>query len=168
MPPVLHLRSPPRVLLRSARACAWGLAAVVLLVECHLGDLFDPGRPFADPAHPPGLASQVAIAAGDGQTATAGTAVAIPPAVIARDSSGNPVAGVSVTFTVRSGGGAVMPAAPVTTDSAGIAAATSWTLGASSGVDSLQATASGLAGSPLTFTATATAPTSGPSPPPPW
>src|SRR5439155_1415712 len=39
----------------------------------------------------------------------------------------------------------------------GIAAATSWTLSATAGTNTLTATASGLTGSPVTFTATGTA-----------
>src|SRR2546426_9971570 len=62
-----------------------------------------------------GAASQIAINAGNNQTATAGTAVAIDPSVIVRDANGNPVAGVAVTFAVASGGGTVVPTTPVTT-----------------------------------------------------
>src|SRR2546422_6848144 len=43
--------------------------------------------------------------AGDGQSATTGTAVASPPSVIVRDASNNPVQGVGVTFAPASGGG---------------------------------------------------------------
>src|SRR5439155_640080 len=104
-----------------------------------------------------GTATQMAINAGNGQTATAGTAVAIEPSVIVRDANGNPVGGVSVTFAVASGGGTVSPTTPVTTNANGIAAVTSWTLGPTAGPNSLPATASGLTGSPVTFTATGTA-----------
>src|SRR5439155_621064 len=103
-----------------------------------------------------GTATQMAINAGNGQTATAGTAVAIEPSVIVRDANGNPVGGVSVTFAVASGGGTVSPTTPVTTGANGIAAVTSWTLGPTAGPNSLTATASGLTGSPVTFTATGT------------
>ncbi|TMF11991.1 MAG: hypothetical protein E6I38_04115, partial [Chloroflexi bacterium] len=104
-----------------------------------------------------GTATQMAINAGNGQTATAGTAVAIEPSVIVRDANGNPVGGVSVTFAVASGGGTVTPTTSVTTGANGIAAVTSWILGPTAGPNSLTATASGLAGSPVTFTATGTA-----------
>src|SRR5207249_43844 len=70
---------------------------------------------------------------------------------------GNPVGGVSVTFAVASGGGTVTPTTSVTTGANGIAAVTSWILGPRAGPNSLTATASGLAGSPVTFTATGTA-----------
>lgn len=106
----------------------------------------------------PGTAAQIARNAGDGQSATVGSAVAIDPAVVVRDQFGNPVGGVAVTFTVAAGGGSVT-GGNATTDAAGVAAVTSWTLGTVAGTanNTLQATAVGLAGSPLPFTATAVA-----------
>lgn len=94
--------------------------------------------------------------AGDGQTATAGSAVSTAPAVKATDADGNPVAGVGVTFAVATGGGSVNPTTPVATNAAGIAAATSWTLGTVAGANTLTATISGvgITGNPATFTAT--------------
>jgi len=106
-----------------------------------------------------GAATQIAVQAGNGQSATVNTAVATAPAVIVRDQFANPVAGVSVTFTVTGGGGAITPASPasVSTGAGGIAALTNWTLGTVAGANALQATAAGLAGSPVSFTATGTA-----------
>ncbi|TMC49599.1 MAG: hypothetical protein E6J20_17850, partial [Chloroflexi bacterium] len=104
-----------------------------------------------------GAASSIAVNAGNGQSATAGTAVAVNPSVIVRDANGNPVGGVAVTFAVASGGGTVAPTTAVTTGANGIAAATSWTLGTTAGPNTLTATATGLTGSPVTFTATGTA-----------
>ena len=103
-----------------------------------------------------GPATQIAVRAGDSQSAAAGTAVAIPPAVIVKDASGNPVAGVSVTFAVASGDGSVDPTTPLVTGADGSAAVGSWTLGPIAGANTLTATAPGLAGSPVTFTASAT------------
>ena len=74
-----------------------------------------------------------------------------------RDVSGNPVAGVSVTFALASGGGGVLPFTPVVTNASGVAALTSWTMGTVAGPNSITATSGTLAGSPLTFTATGTA-----------
>jgi hypothetical protein len=98
--------------------------------------------------------TQIAINAGDGQTGLVGQALAVAPSVIVRDANDNPVAGVEVTFAVATGGGTVDPTTPVITDASGVAATTSWTLGPSSGINTLTAAANGLAGSPLTFTAT--------------
>jgi uncharacterized protein YjdB len=116
-----------------------------------------------------GPAAKIRLYDGDGQTAAASAAVAISPSVIVTDASGFPVSGASVTFTVTAGGGSVS-GATVATDDAGIARVGGWTLGASSGVNTLSATASGLDGSPVVFTATAqksSTVTGDPVPPPP-
>lgn len=103
-----------------------------------------------------GTAASVAKSAGDGQSATAGTAVAMPPAVVVKDGFNNVKAGAIVTFAVASGGGSVTK--PIdTTDASGIALVGSWILGAA-GANTLTATVTGpgITGNPATFTATAT------------
>ena len=55
-----------------------------------------------------GPASQMAIIAGNNQTAAVATAVSVPPSVVVRDAQGNPVAGIQVTFAIASGGGSLM------------------------------------------------------------
>lgn len=102
----------------------------------------------------PGAAATIAISTGDGQSAFVGTATNVKPAVRVTDASGNPVNGTSVTFAVGTGGGSITGASQVTNTS-GIATVGSWTMGPSSGANTLTATSTGLAGSPLTFTATA-------------
>jgi Kelch motif protein/Big-like domain-containing protein len=102
-----------------------------------------------------GPPAQMVAYAGDGQTAERGTNVAIRPAVRVTDQYGNPTSGITVTFTVTSGGGSVSGATP-TPDASGIATVGSWTLGATPGANTLAAAASGLSGSPVTFTATGT------------
>ena len=104
----------------------------------------------------PGPATQIAVYAGNTQTATAGTAVATAPSVRIRDSHNNAVPGVTVTFAVASGGGSVTGATAVT-NATGIATVGSWTLGTPAGANTLTATAPGLTGSPVTFTATGVA-----------
>jgi adhesin/invasin len=91
------------------------------------------------------------------QIAEAGTPVTGPPSVAATDSYGNPVADVEVTFGVTAGGGSV-EGATQTTVASGVAAVESWTLGNSPGPNTVEATAPGLAGSPVTFHATGTTP----------
>ena len=98
-----------------------------------------------------GPAAQIAANAGDGQSASAGTAVSTPPSVIVEDTNDNPVSGVSVTFAVASGGGSVT-GLTATTDAAGIATVGSWTLGATAGANTLTASSDSLTGSPVTFT----------------
>src|SRR5437762_1062832 len=73
------------------------------------------------------------------------------------DATGNPVSGLAATRSASDLNGTVNPATPVTTDGSGVATATSWTLGTTVRTDTARATASGLAGSPVIFTATATA-----------
>jgi hypothetical protein len=101
-------------------------------------------------------ATTIAVHAGNNQTAPPGTAVSTAPAVIVTGADRVPVAGVSVTFAVASGGGTLGSPATVTTGADGIATAPTWTLGATAGSNTLTATASGLTGSPVTFTAMGT------------
>lgn len=92
---------------------------------------------------------------GDGQSGTAGSALAAPFVVRVQDAGGNPVSGVAVNFTVTSGGGSITPAT-ATTNASGQASATA-TLGATAGANSFTVTSVGLSGSPMVFTATGTA-----------
>ena len=111
-----------------------------------------------------GAATQIAVNGGNNQSAPAGTAVTTAPSVVVRDAQNNPVAGVSVTFQVATGGGSLAGGSPqvVVTNGSGVAQSSAWTLGPIAGTNTLSATATGLSGSPVTFTATATvgAPTS--------
>ncbi len=102
--------------------------------------------------------------AGDAQTAIAGTAVAIAPSVKVVDEFGNPLAGISVTFTVTAGGGTITGATP-TTGSDGKASLGSWQLGPTAGSNELTASiaATGVTGNPATFTATGTLPAFNPT-----
>lgn len=96
---------------------------------------------------------------GDQQTGPVSVALTSPLRVsVTRD--GAPEAGVSVTWSADAGS-----VAPVTasTGADGIST-TIWTLGAVAGAQSAHAAVSGATGSPVSFTATATA---GPPPPPP-
>ena len=98
----------------------------------------------------------IALNAGNNQTATVNATVATAPSVRVTDAYNNPVAGVVVTFAVTSGGGSVTGAG-ATTNASGIATVGSWRLGTTAGANTLTATCAGLAGSPVTFTATGVA-----------
>jgi len=87
------------------------------------------------------------------QTGVISQAVTSVPSVKAVDADGNGVSGIAVSFAVTSGGGSVTGATP-TTNASGVATVGSWTLGSAVGANSLTATANGLAGSPVTFSAT--------------
>lgn len=103
-----------------------------------------------------GPATALVLAGGNNQQAEVGTAVALPLEVRATDQFTNPVAGVAVAWAVTGGGGSVAPPTSNTT-SAGLAS-TVFTLGGSIGSNTATATAAGLTGSPVSFTATGTAP----------
>ena len=110
------------------------------------------------------LTLNIAINAGDAQSATVGTAVTTAPSVIVKDSNSNPVSGVSVSFAVATGGGSIVNTTSQITDASGIASSGTWTLGTSAGTNNntLTATSGSLSGSPITFTATAIAGGGGP------
>ncbi|MBV9110799.1 MAG: hypothetical protein JO306_15420 [Gemmatimonadetes bacterium] len=99
---------------------------------------------------------KVSLAGGDNQAAMAGTAVAQVPAVVVRDSAGNPLSGLTVTFAVTSGGGTVT-GATATTDASGTASAGSWVMGSGAGPNGLSASVSGgiISGGPIVFSAIA-------------
>ncbi|HEY0997590.1 MAG TPA: Ig-like domain-containing protein, partial [Gemmatimonadaceae bacterium] len=97
-----------------------------------------------------GAPASMAKHAGDAQSATAGTAVPVAPAVKVLDAFGNRVPGAVVTFAVASGGGSITGGS-TTTDANGVATVGSWTLGGVPGANTLTATSGTLN---ATFTAT--------------
>jgi hypothetical protein len=99
----------------------------------------------------PEAAVALVLADGDGQTGPAGVPLRDSLVVSAEDRFGNGVPGVEVTWQASSG--SVTPAS-VVTDASGRAAAQR-TLGDRTGTYRTIAVASGLNGSPITFTATA-------------
>jgi hypothetical protein len=102
-----------------------------------------------------GAPATIVKSQGEGQSAGIGTTVPVAPAVKVSDANGNPLAGVTVTFAVESGGGSIT-GATATTNASGIATVGSWQLGASLGANTLTATV-GTTTLKTTFTATATA-----------
>ena len=106
-------------------------------------------------AGPPRIAS-LSVNGGNNQTGTAGSNLPTAPSVIARDASNNPVQGVTVFFSVMSGGGTVTNASEVT-NAQGIASAGTWRLGSSTGTQllSAQVPQAGVTNNPIVFTATA-------------
>jgi large repetitive protein len=99
-------------------------------------------------------ANGLAAVAGDGQTAPAGADLADPLVVQVTDGFGNPIPGVTISWAAD-GGGSVSDEA-TTTGSDGLTSVRR-TLGPSAGVQRTLASATGLAGSPVEFAATATA-----------
>jgi hypothetical protein len=107
----------------------------------------------------------VQLIAGNGQSATVGTAVAIHPDVKVVDEFGNAVSGVVVTFNAVSGGGNVDVTAGGGADNTGLTAADGtidcdvWNLGTTAGSNNNSLQASIVSGTTpsVTFIATATA-----------
>src|ERR1043166_7807339 len=99
------------------------------------------------------VATTLSISGGDAQTAFAGFALAVSPSVIVRDQHGAAVAGVGVVFSITAGGGSLVGAAQ-TTNASGVASLGAWTLGASTGLNTLEVKASGI---PIAVTFTAIA-----------
>lgn len=103
--------------------------------------------PFLVDAGPIG---QLVAVGGDAQSGPATQPLADSLAVRVADAFGNPIAGVTVTWSVISGGGALAPATSVS--GADGTARASWTLGSSIGGQDAEASASGFT---VPFTATA-------------
>lgn len=100
-----------------------------------------------------GAAATIVKVAGDLQSAIVNTIVLNAPQVRILDQFGNRVSSTSVSAAVTSGGGSIVNAAP-TSDTSGIASVGDWRLGTLVGANSIMVSAPGLAGSPITFTAT--------------
>jgi Big-like domain-containing protein len=124
---------------------------------CGGGDLTIPGNTGGSGGTPAGSrAARIEPVEGDTQMAAAGAEVTVRPAVKVTDAQGQPVAGFEVTFVVTAGGGTLLDPSR-TTGSDGIARVGGWTLG-SPGMNTLEARASSLEGSPVVFRATALSP----------
>jgi adhesin/invasin len=96
------------------------------------------------------------------QNGVAGAAVTSVPAVRVTDAFGNGVQGVTVAFTIQSGGGTLNGSSATTanavTGTNGIASLTSWILGTTAGANTVRAAAAVLpAATAITFTATGAA-----------
>jgi adhesin/invasin len=94
----------------------------------------------------------VTISGGNNQTATAGASLSQALSVLVADQYGNPVPGVSVTFSDGGAGGAFSSPNPTTTNSLG-QASESYTCSRTAGPVTITATAPGVT-NPATFTAT--------------
>ncbi len=97
-------------------------------------------------------ASQISPSAGDQQSGKVGAKLVNNIVATVTDAVGNAKAGVSVTFAVGTGGGSLSASSAVT-DAGGLASV-SWTLGTTSGTQTIIASVPGV--SPATFHATAT------------
>jgi plastocyanin len=137
---------------------AWGNTALALgVVAALVGGCGSGGDSTPNPS--PLAVAKEPTASGDAQTGP--VSEPLPNSlriVVTRD--GSPQSGVTVTWSTLTGS-----LAPISGPTGGDGiAASSWTLGPTAGAQSAQATVAGATGSPVTFSATASA---GPPPPPP-
>ena len=101
----------------------------------------------------PAPAKMIVADSGNAQSGSAGAALPQKLVVLVTDSLGNPVSATAVTWAVATGGGS-LSGQTTATDPYGRVRAI-WTLGITPGAQSVTATSTGLAGSPVTFTASA-------------
>jgi alpha-tubulin suppressor-like RCC1 family protein len=101
-----------------------------------------------------GAPAQLIAVQGDGQSAVAGSALAVNPTIRAIDANGNLVSGASISFAVVSGGGSVNPAS-ASTDTSGLAS-TQFTLGTAAGSNTLTAALASQSQISVTFNETGT------------
>ncbi|NOY79201.1 MAG: T9SS type A sorting domain-containing protein [Calditrichaeota bacterium] len=101
----------------------------------------------------PGEAKRIVRLSGDQQVRNVGTILADSLVVQVTDDFNNPVPGVDVTFSVKSGGGIIIENQPVKSDSNGNAYI-HYILGDQAGENQIQAESPGLLGSPIFFTET--------------
>jgi TolB protein len=85
-----------------------------------------------------GTVAQLTRVGGDHQLVPVGGTLPQPLGVRASDVFGNPIRGVSVTFTVITGGGSI-ESGPAVTDTGGVAHSSPWTLGPEEGVQQVRA-----------------------------
>ena len=111
------------------------------------------GSPLTFSALAAKVLAKSATANGDNQTGVQNTQLALPLSVTVTDNASGPVAGITVTWAVASGGGSVTGASSVT-DASGLATMTV-KLGTTGGANSYSATVSGLTPASVTFNATA-------------
>src|SRR5829696_6799953 len=151
----------PRCLTRTGQiALTVAVAAVMTLHGCG-GDDLECGGPFcvSPPKRP--LASSLAAGPGDGQQGEPGQELPESLGVKVTDEEGRPVSGITVSFSVSSGGGR-LSSESATSDNQGLARV-SWTLGGEIGTQRVSAAAADsndapLNGSPLELSAVATQP----------
>jgi len=108
-------------------------------VARHLGYIVLAAVSCRDSVGPDARNTRLSAASPTQLTGTVGTPVADPPSVTVRDASGKVVAGVAVTFSVRSGGGTIQTPR-VVSNSAGLARVAEWTLGTATGLNAIVAT----------------------------
>jgi plastocyanin len=141
---------------------SFGTTAVLLLAGALAACGSNDGSNVGGGPDPAALSAAASEPSGDGQSGTAGQDLANPLRIVVLRGA-TPAAGAVVNWSAT-GAGALMTPSSSTTGADGISTSV-WHLGTAAGTQSAQATVSGADGSPVRFTATATAnPGGGPSP----
>jgi Clostripain family len=86
--------------------------------------------------------NDIAVQTGNRQTQRVNTALAVAPSVVVKNAAGQPLSGVTVSFTATQGGGSVT-GGTATTNAQGIATVGSWVVGPTPGFQSLVASIPG-------------------------
>jgi hypothetical protein len=132
-------------------------AAAMALSACGGGDDLCNG-PFCETPPEQAEPSRLEVGPNNGQQGTAGRELPLPMAAVVKDDKDRPVSGVSVSFSVKTGGGTLSSATGVSNVDG--LATVSWQLGPELGPQSLEATATDgdgveLENSPLELSAVA-------------
>lgn len=147
----MFITGTSRTSANSYRGFTHGIAAIIVAALAGCGG----GDPITDPPPPSGpVVLAMATSSGNAQTGTVGVALASPIRVLATR-GGQPASGVTVTWSATGTGASLTPSTSVT-DNQGIAAAT-WTLPQAAGPRTATASVTNATGSPVLFSATATA-----------
>lgn len=128
-----------------------------ILASCGGGDSSAPTNPnpTPTPTPQPGPPASLAVVTGDAQNGLRLAALPQPLAVLVKDAAGTALNGITVQFTVDSGGG-TLSTSSATTGTDGIARGGTWTLGNVVGAQFVSARVGTL--TPLRFRATAAPP----------
>jgi hypothetical protein len=149
----------------SATTNSDGVASSKLKLGTRVGELTGTAEVPVDPGITPVISSftataladdanGIALVSGNDQSAPVGTALPLPLVVQVSDAFGNPISGITVTWSAE-GLGSVSELSTVT--AANGQTSVTRTLGPTAGQQTTLATVEGLAGSPVTFTHTAIA-----------
>ena len=106
-------------------------------VEASVEEITEPVTFNAEASLPPPMPTALSIISGDNQNGLTGETLADPFVVEVRDQNGDPLEGVTVTFTVSAGGGSLSDTS-VDTDANGLAQ-TAMTLGNDPGTNAVEA-----------------------------
>ncbi len=137
-------------------AAQWALGTTAGIQTVLVRPVAGPGSALFNATANPDVADTVFSVSGDAQSQQNGSLLTDPLVLKVTDQYGNAIDGFSIDFDIQPGGTGTVNGGTThatATDSAGEASA-NWTLGPEVGTQTVDATAGGLKGSPVTFSAT--------------